>query len=107
MITDLFTWIVVVFMSIVLLSLIGTVLLGEINTRRKTKKGEPGTLFGVRQIREWERIFSWRPVRTIDKGWVWLRFYWRRQIYTPASVDGVFEESYHYQNVIQIAWYTY
>ena len=105
MITDLFTWIVVIGISIVTISIFGTVLLGEVNTRRK--KGKPGTLFGPRQIREWERVFAWRPVRTIDKDWVWLRYYWRRQIYTPASVDGVFEETYYYQNVIQIAWYTW
>lgn len=79
----------------------------QIKLRRESNKGPRETLFGPRQIREWERIFSWRPVRTIDKGWVWLRYYWRRQIYTPASVDGDFEETYYYQNVIQIAWYTY
>lgn len=107
MVTDLFSWIVVVFVSIGAVAIIGTVLLGEVNTRWKSKKGEPGPLFGPRQIREWERIFAWRPVRTIDKDWVWLRYYWRRQIYTPATVDGVFEDTYYYQNVVQIAWYTY
>lgn len=27
----------------------------------------------------WLRWFAWRPVRTFDAGWIWLRFYWRWQ----------------------------
>jgi hypothetical protein len=78
--------------------------IGMGNKRLKITKSLPN---GTKQIREWEYVFSWKPIRTVDKGWVWLRPYWRRQIYTPATVDGVFEESYFYQNVIKIAWYAW
>lgn len=74
---------------------------------QKTKKKSSATLFSNKQIREWERVFAWLPVQTIDNGRVWLRYYWRRQIYSPATVDGTFEETFYYQNVIKIAWYTW
>lgn len=79
-----------------------------IETTRAKKPTSTKTLFDKRkEIREWERLFAWKPVRTIDKGNIWLRYYWRRQIYSPATVGGLFEETYSYQNVVQIAWYTW
>jgi len=27
----------------------------------------------------WWRWFAWRPIRTLDRGWVWLRPVWRRR----------------------------
>lgn len=27
----------------------------------------------------WKRWFAWRPIRTHDAGWIWLRPYWRWQ----------------------------
>lgn len=102
---DLF-WIIIIALWVIIVALfIATWLHTRADTRRITKQVRYKALFESWKTREWERQFSWRPVQTIDKGTVWLRYYWRRQIYTPASVDGLFTESYHYQNVIQIAWY--
>lgn len=27
----------------------------------------------------WVPWFAWRPTRTFDAGWIWLKFYWRWQ----------------------------
>ncbi len=36
----------------------------------------------------WRRRFAWRPVRTFDAGWVWLRLYWRWQCqWAWGSID--------------------
>lgn len=77
------------------------------------RKGRSATLFAPRHVQDWERYFSWTPVRTIDQGWVWLRMYWRRKIYSPAPVDSVdvidkhgnVIHHYTYQNVIKVEWY--
>lgn len=31
------------------------------------------------------RWFAWRPVNTVDRGWRWLRFVWRRRCYTDRG----------------------
>jgi hypothetical protein len=70
-------------------------------------------LFASRYVQDWERHFSWAPVRTIDKDWVWLRFYWRRKIYSPTPVDsadvvdkhGNVIHSYTWQKVTDVGWY--
>lgn len=36
-------------------------------------------MFG-RAISDWERVFTLRPVRTLDHGWVFCRHVWRRRI---------------------------
>lgn len=77
------------------------------------RKGRSVPLFTSRYVQDWERHFSWTPVRTIDQGWVWLRPYWRRKIYSPDPVEsaeitdkhGNIIHSYTYQNVIKVAWY--
>jgi hypothetical protein len=77
------------------------------------RQGQTSSLFAPRYVQDWERHFSWTPVRTIDQGWVWLRTYWRRKIYSPtptgavdiADQHGNVIHSYTYQNVIQVAWY--
>lgn len=82
-------------------------LLRTVKPKSKIKKSNPSTLFEHRQIQDWERVFSWQPVRTVDDGWIWLKYYWRRKIYSPIPIDpGIpFEESFTYQNVIKVEWY--
>lgn len=47
----------------------------------------------------WERWFAWRPVRSEQGNWIWLRSTWRRRFYPPlwfcppAPVDGWVEYS--------------
>lgn len=50
----------------------------------------PRPLFGD-PIGPWFRWFAWRPVRTVDRGWRWLRPVWRRRFqlkpYLSAPAD--------------------
>jgi hypothetical protein len=80
-------------------------LLRKFKPKSKVKKGHPSTLFEHRQIQDWERRFSWRPVRTVDQRWIWLRSYWRRKVYLPPDPGIPFEENFTYQNVIKLDWY--
>lgn len=89
------------------------VLLRKKANKNVERKGRGSTLFASRYVQDWERHFSWAPVRTIDKDWVWLRTYWRRKIYHPAPVGAVdiadkhgnVIHNYTWQNVVEVAWY--
>jgi hypothetical protein len=42
-------------------------------------------LFG-KPVDGWRRWFAWRPVRTANAGWVWLRFVeWRACVWTVTD----------------------
>lgn len=41
-----------------------------------------------RPVSEWWRWFAWRPVETVDRGWVWLRVVYRRRIAKHNFLDG-------------------
>lgn len=36
----------------------------------------------------WFRWFAWRPTRTVDRGWRWLRPVWRRRYQSHDHLDG-------------------
>lgn len=36
----------------------------------------------------WCSWFAWRPVRTVDARWAWLRTIWRRRFHTKPYLDG-------------------
>jgi hypothetical protein len=84
----------------------------KVNTNEQRKSGT-SVLFAPRYVQDWERCFSWAPVRTIDKDWVWLRVYWRRKVYSPDPVDeadvidkhGNVHHNYTWQNVVKVGWY--
>lgn len=48
---------------------------------------------------EWQKWFAWRPVRSEQGAWVWLRWTWRRRFTPPlwfcppAPFDGWIEYS--------------
>jgi hypothetical protein len=44
-------------------------------------------MFGF-PISKWHLWFAWRPVQTIDRGWVWLRPVWRRRIELKPFLQG-------------------
>ena len=39
-------------------------------------------------LSDWFRWFAWRPVRTLDRGWRWLRPVWRRRCQSHDYLDG-------------------
>jgi hypothetical protein len=41
-----------------------------------------------RPITKWWNWFAWRPVNTVDRGWVWLRVVKRRRIAKLPFLDG-------------------
>lgn len=48
---------------------------------------EPAFMF-MDPIGPWHDWFAWRPVRTYDERWVWLRTVRRRRFQTKAYLDG-------------------
>lgn len=45
-------------------------------------------LFG-RAVLPWHRWFAWRPVNTVDRGWVWFRVVNRRRCQTHEHLGPV------------------
>lgn len=47
-------------------------------------------MFGT-PVSGWTRAWAWKPVHTLDHGYIWMRPYWRRRIQKkqglPGSVD--------------------
>jgi hypothetical protein len=39
-------------------------------------------------IGPWFRWFAWKPTRTIDRGWRWLRPVWRRRYTLKPHLSG-------------------
>lgn len=57
---------------------------------------EIGTpMFGF-PIGPWHRWFAWRPVSTVDRGWVWLRRVSRRRYQTKTHLGGPTMHWFHY-----------
>lgn len=44
-------------------------------------------MFGT-PISGWSRAWAWKPVHTLDHGYIWLRVYWRRRIHKKQHLDG-------------------
>lgn len=44
-------------------------------------------LFGS-PVADWHRWFAWRPVDTVDHGYVWLAHIWRRRIQRHQYLNG-------------------
>jgi hypothetical protein len=51
-------------------------------------------MFGT-PVSRWFRSFAWRPMNTLDRGWVWLRPVWRRRCqkheYLPGPLSSWFQ----------------
>jgi hypothetical protein len=45
----------------------------------------PAIGFPLGPYHEW---FAWRPVQTYDRGYVWMRYVWRRRIQKHDYLDG-------------------
>lgn len=65
--------------------------------RRVVANNDFEPMFG-RPVSDWSRSFSWKPVHTLDHGYIWLRFYWRRRIYKHQFLHG--GDDFWWQNVL-------
>jgi hypothetical protein len=58
--------------------------------RRVVRDEHLSPMFG-RAISDWDRVFTVKPVHTLDAGWVFCRYVWRRRIakhsYLPHGGD--------------------
>lgn len=45
-------------------------------------------MFGF-PISLWDRRFAWLPTPTIDRGWLWLKPFWRRRIELKHTLPGI------------------
>ncbi|WGH21771.1 hypothetical protein SEA_INKED_89 [Arthrobacter phage Inked] len=71
------------------------------NRKRRVDPSAWEPMFG-RAHGDWYRWFAWRPVSTLDRGWVWLRPVWRRRIYKKEYLPG---PSYSYfQNLVELRY---
>lgn len=44
----------------------------------------PGSYWGPGYVTQWQKVFAWWPVKTIDGKRVWLSKVWRRY-FTPST----------------------
>lgn len=58
-------------------------------------------LFG-RPVSDWYRVWAWKPVHTLDRGYIWLRPYWRRRIYKKQFLHG--GPDFWWQNVVVLTY---
>ncbi|QGZ17293.1 hypothetical protein SEA_GIANTSBANE_89 [Arthrobacter phage Giantsbane] len=54
---------------------------------RTIKDKHLSPMFG-RPISDWQHVFTIRPVHTLDQGWVFCRYVWRRRIYKHQFLPG-------------------
>lgn len=55
--------------------------------RRVVRDAHLAPLFG-NAISDWERVLTVKPVHTLDNGWVFCRYVWRRRIAKHCALDG-------------------
>ncbi|QFG13692.1 hypothetical protein PBI_SHEPARD_87 [Arthrobacter phage Shepard] len=58
-------------------------------------------MFG-RPVSDWYRVWAWKPVHTLDRGWIWLRPYWRRRIYKKQFLHG--GADFWWQNIVVVTY---
>lgn len=58
-------------------------------------------MFG-RPVSDWYRVWAWKPVHTLDRGWIWLRPYWRRRIYKHQFLHG--GDDFWWQNIVVVTY---
>ena len=69
--------------------------------KKKVDQSAWEPMFG-RAHGDWYRWFAWRPVQTLDRGWVWLRPVWRRRIYKHSYLPG--PSASWYQNLVELKY---
>ncbi|UTN91646.1 membrane protein [Arthrobacter phage Trustiboi] len=53
-------------------------------------------------VSNWYRTWAWKPVHTVDRGYIWLRPYWRRNIQRHAFLDG--GPTFWWQNTVELKY---
>ncbi|AYD87289.1 hypothetical protein SEA_TENNO_86 [Arthrobacter phage Tenno] len=53
-------------------------------------------------VSNWYRTWAWKPVHTVDRGYIWLRPYWRRNIQRHAFLDG--GPQFWWQNTVELKY---
>lgn len=69
--------------------------------KKKVDQSAWEPMFG-RAHGDWYRWFAWRPVRTLDRGLVWLRPVWRRRVYKHSYLPG--PSTSWYQNLVELKY---
>ena len=58
-------------------------------------------MFG-RPVTDWYRVWAWKPVHTLDRGYIWLRPYWRRRVYKKQHLPG--GADFWWQNLVELTY---
>lgn len=58
-------------------------------------------MFG-RPVSDWQSTFAWKPVNTIDEGYIWMKRYWRRRIHKLPFLHG--GDDFWWQNVVMLRY---
>jgi hypothetical protein len=66
---------------------VGGKLGNRVATKRVISDRHLQPMFG-NPISSWSRAWAWKPVHTLDHGYIWLRFYWRRRIHKKQFLHG-------------------
>jgi hypothetical protein len=53
-------------------------------------------------ISGWSRAWAWKPVHTIDHGYIWMRPYWRRRINKKPFLHG--GDDFWWQNIRKLTY---
>lgn len=53
-------------------------------------------------ISDWKSAFAWKPVHTLDEGYVWLKRYWRRRIHKHHFLNG--GSDFWWQNLVTLTF---
>ncbi|QFP95478.1 hypothetical protein SEA_MAKAI_87 [Arthrobacter phage Makai] len=70
---------------------------------RAIRDGHLSPMFG-NAISDWERVFTWRAVHTLDNGWVIWRFVWRRRIAKHSHLGGPVDFWFQYLVKLQYVY---
>ncbi|QPX62548.1 membrane protein [Arthrobacter phage Truckee] len=70
---------------------------------RAIRDGHLSPMFG-NVISDWERVFTWRAVHTLDNGWVIWRFVWRRRIAKHSHLGGPVDFWFQYLVKLQYVY---
>lgn len=78
----------------------------KVNPRRQVRHLEVNQdqwmpLFGT-PVNDWYRTWAWKPVFTIDRGYIWMRPYWRRRVHKHQYLHG--GSDFWWQNVVKVQY---
>lgn len=69
--------------------------------KRQVDKRAWQPMFGT-PVSGWTRAWAWKPVHTLDHGYIWLRPYWRRRIHKKQHLPG--GADFWWQNIWKLTY---